>query len=80
MGFLQFLRVLGPAALVLSSLVDAAHLPVTGRSVVGTAQSARRKVSRRSNMSGLTNSNDVVYMMNITLGGAPYDVMIDTGR
>jgi hypothetical protein len=28
----------------------------------------------------LANSNDVVYSTNVTLGGAPFSVQIDTGR
>lgn len=79
MGLFKFLLVFGPAVLLLSSLADAAHVPVIGRSSVGLS-TVRPKLSRRSNMSGLANSNDVMYMMDITLGGALYNVMIDTGR
>lgn len=37
-------------------------------------------LGRRGNVSPLTNKGDVSYYTNITLGGAEFTVLIDTGR
>jgi hypothetical protein len=60
-------------------IADATHFPLIGRLSPGRD---RRTLARRTTMNaeGLTNSNDVEYFTNVTLGGAPYVVQIDTGR
>lgn len=40
-------------------------------------------ITKRSNLWGagsLTDQNDIEYLTNITLGGAPFSVIVDTGR
>lgn len=68
------------SAAALSSVADAAHLPIVGQYM---PRDGSRGIARRSNLYGagsLTNQNDMQYKMNITLGGTPFVVMIDTGR
>jgi hypothetical protein len=61
---------------VLWDLVAAVHFPIVGKR-------QNRHLERRSTVSGsaaLTDSNDVQYSANITLGGLQFSVLIDTGR
>ena len=74
------------SAVLLSTLfvfwdvVGAFRLPVAGN--IGKRQP--RNIERRdSNVVGtaaLTDTSDVQYSANITLGGLPFSVLIDTGR
>lgn len=60
----------------LQGFADAARIPLVRRSVPNLA-------ARKANMHGvstLDNVNDLRYQMNITLGGASYEVLVDTGR
>lgn len=60
----------------ISGFADAFHIPLVGRSSLG------RKLGRRATMYAtvLDNTADVEYFANVTLGGSPYTVQIDTGR
>ena len=59
---------------VLWEVASAKHLPIIGRRQHGVG---RRQIEGSS---GLTNTNDVQYTANITLGGLSFPVLIDTGR
>lgn len=37
-------------------------------------------VSKRGHVSGLENGRNLNYMVNVTLGGQPFKVLVDTGR
>jgi hypothetical protein len=36
--------------------------------------------SKRDHISGLENGRDLNYLVNVTVGGQPFEVLIDTGR
>jgi hypothetical protein len=36
--------------------------------------------AKRDHVSGLENDGNLYYMVNVTLGGQPFEVLIDTGR
>jgi len=61
------------------SFADAIHLPLVGRA---SPARGRRTLTRRATMyaEDLTNTNDVEYFINITLGGVGFAAQIDTGR
>lgn len=72
------LSLLVPLAFERLGFVDAFHFPLVARS-------RSSALSRRSEQlvpgDGLLHSvNDTEYLLNITLGGAPFMVAIDTGR
>jgi hypothetical protein len=76
---MKFILYLLPLYAAVFDFADALHLPVVGRS---SSSRSRRTIARRTTLfaGDLTNVNDVEYFVNITLGGAPYTVQIDTGR
>jgi len=76
MKFILYLLALYAAVF---DFADASHLPVAGRL---SSSPSRRTLARRTTLfaSSLTDTNDVEYFANITLGGAPFTVQIDTGR
>jgi hypothetical protein len=54
---------------------SALHVEMRGELRLSPASAAKR-----DHMSGLENGRNLNYMVNITLGGQPIEVVIDTGR
>lgn len=66
------------AVAVLTDLTSAVRFDVQGRR---HAEPALKHWPRDpAHMAALTNSGDISYYTNITLGGIPFSVLIDTGR
>ena len=55
--------------------VSALHVEMRGELGLSPASAAKR-----DQISGLENGQNLNYMVNITLGGQPIEVLIDTGR
>lgn len=64
--------------LVLSHLAAAVILPLRGHS----RNTHTLNLSKRNNLTGIPvkNANDILYAVNITLGGTSFGVVLDTGR
>ena len=72
------------ALLTSAGLANAERLPLKGR-VVGKAKRAamykRAQIAGPGSFdSGVDNSQDISYSVNVTIGGSPRSVLIDTGR
>lgn len=70
-------------AVAIASHAEASHISVRGTRRTAPRTAAARSISKRSNLWGagsLTDQNDIQYRANITLGGAPFSVIVDTGR
>lgn len=61
--------------LLLSDYVGAFRLDVQGR-----RKPPVTRLHPRANIAALTNSGDISYHVNLTLGGREFDVLVDTGR
>jgi hypothetical protein len=67
-----------PFLALLCDCVAAVHFPV-----IGSIQKRNLELDRRADVLGsapLNNTDDIVYRTNISLGGVPFLVLIDTGR
>ena len=64
--------------LFLSHLVTAVSFPLRGYS----RDTHTLNLSKRNNLTGVSikNANDILYGVNITLGGTSFGVVLDTGR
>lgn len=63
--------------------VSAIRIPFTGHRVPhGRTWTGLERLGRRASMTGstLSDSSDIEYYTNITLGGQSFKVLIDTGR
>lgn len=69
----QMLVILVLAFLYLFSYVNASHFIIRGRHT-------SPHLNKRAHVSGLDNGQNLKYYTNITLGGIPFSVGIDTGR
>ena len=70
--------VLAGTLLILGNLTAAVRLGLNG-------YSTRSSLRRRGNLSGvgnssLTNNADVQYLTTVTIGGNPYNLLVDSGR
>ena len=65
--------------LALTTRGHATHLQLSGR--LGTSSpDLQRRTSMAGTVSQLGDSQDLVYLTNVTLNAQPFSVMIDTGR
>ena len=67
-----------PFLVLLCNCVGAVHFPL-----VGSIQKRNHEFERRADVLGnapLNNTDDISYHTNISLGGVPFLVLIDTGR
>lgn len=65
-------------SLILSGLAAAVILPLRGH----PRNTHGHSLSKRNNLTGVAieNANDILYAVNITVGGANFSVFLDTGR
>lgn len=70
-------------ALLETSRVRAFSVPIVGRQVARETRLVRRTIDMDGSFGNgsttVTNSGDTLYSCNITLGGAEFEVLIDTG-
>lgn len=86
-SFLSFLSVLlmrlSPfllfGLLALATRGDATHLQLSGR-LGSTSPDLERRTSMTGTLSQLADSQNLIYSTNVAFNGAPFSVMIDTGR
>ncbi|KAF8555756.1 acid protease [Imleria badia] len=64
--------------LALATCADAAHLQLSGRRG-STSPNLRRRSSMSGSVSQLGDTQDMVYLTNVTFNGKPFSIMIDTG-
>ncbi|KAG8214531.1 aspartic peptidase domain-containing protein [Butyriboletus roseoflavus] len=64
--------------LALAARVDATHLRLSGR-LGSTSHHLERRTSMTGTVSQLSDSQNLVYLTNVTLNGAMFSIMIDTG-
>ena len=65
--------------LTLATRSDAAHLQLSGQ-LGPTSPNLQRRTPVTGTMSQLGDSQNMVYLANVTLNGQPFSVLIDTGR
>ncbi|KAH0831987.1 aspartic peptidase domain-containing protein [Lanmaoa asiatica] len=67
------------ALLALATRGGATHLQLSGQ-LGSTSHDLERRTSMTGTLSQLGDSQNMVYLTNVTLNGAPFCIMIDTGR
>jgi hypothetical protein len=65
---------------IVGDAVGAVHLNLKGKRRSALDAGALRRRGNINGQASLDNSADISYTVNLTLGGAPFTTMIDTGR
>lgn len=65
--------------LALATRADATHLQLSGR-LGSTSPHLERRTSMTGTLSQLGDSQNLVYLTNVSLNGEAFSIMIDTGR